>query len=69
MTAPTKFILAQPRGENTKNAGKPDAEWLVRERIVTYILEKPSGFSKCVVFLSLPGPALRQNQQTVRLRL
>ena len=46
-----------------KTAGKPDAERFIRERIVTNILE--CLLEARIAFLSLPGPALKQDQQTV----
>ena len=44
-----------------KSAGKPDAEWLVRERIVKSNPEKSLG----ITFLFSPGPELNQNEQVV----
>ena len=38
-----------------KTKGKPDAGWLVRERIVTSILQKSSGSANCFSFLTGPG--------------
>ena len=60
---PFRGSLNSGRSVLCKNAGKPDTECLVRERIVTSMLEKTS--SGLNDFLSLPGPPLRQNQQTV----
>ena len=41
------------RGVNTrKSAGKPNAEWLVRERTVKSNSEKSSGSLKCFSFLT-----------------
>ena len=52
------------RGVKTrKSAGKPNAEWLVRERTVKSNSEKSSGSLNC--FLSSRGSGLKQIQQTV----
>ena len=42
-----------------KSAGKPNAEWLIRERI------GKNHQVACIAFLSSPGSGLKQNQQSI----